>query len=91
MTRGSSRPLHHILGTEQLSFGAYVSFELKNGHLRGKFIPVLGLRGRKANFFQEKAGNPLEKQIFCSSIAKSRYYIACFNNRPLPPGSVAYI
>lgn len=50
------------MGTEQPSFGAYVSFELKNGHLRGKFIPVLGLRGRKANFFQEKAGNPLEKQ-----------------------------
>lgn len=62
MTPGSSGPLHHILGTEQLSFGAYVSLELKNEHLRGKFIPALGRRGRKANFFQEKAGNPLEKQ-----------------------------
>lgn len=62
VTLSSSWPLHHILGTELLSFGAYVSLELKNGHLRGKFIPVLGLRGCKANFFQEKAGNALEKQ-----------------------------
>lgn len=91
VTLGSSWPLHHILGTEQLSFGAYVSFELKNGHLRGKFVPVLGLRGRKADFFQEKTGNPLEKQTFCSSVAKSCCYVACFNNWPLPPGWVASI
>lgn len=70
VTLGSFWPLQHILGTEQLSFGAYVSFELKNGHLRGKFIPVLGLRGRKANFFQEKIWQSFGKANF-SSLAKS--------------------
>jgi len=34
--------------------------------LRGKFITVLGLRTRYANFFQQKAGNSVEKQTAIS-------------------------
>lgn len=53
-TPGSSWPLHPILGTEQLSFGFYVSLELINGHSRGKLIPVLSLEDAKWIFSRRK-------------------------------------